>query len=593
MLACGAGLLLALAGPGADAARSGASAAGRAVARRTSSPPVWRTAPKSAHAGQTLNLVLDPTTARACGVAVLGPYEGQQVSWNFKTSGLLLKIALHTRSTATPGRWSVRASCGMANGKQPQIRSVSFPVRGNSGARGLLLQHRDLRVVQIPLITGTPAGKTAGKGAGSRFSDRTQCVAYADERRSDIYDAAVAAGVPRGGLRAHPSSGDDYVWNAKYWAENAARAHIPEGPDPVPGAIAVFTSGKYGHVAYVESVNRDGSFNVTERNKNGCNCSTGNTSGTYGRRDGLIFIYGGPAGSGPAPAFDPAAYQGHIVKQDNGKPTSWLVVDAQGHRNWIPDGGTFECLVNQGHPVDTLSAGQLQKLPDQNGVWAHCTPPKPTTTTVVVTTTTTPTTTTRPPTTTTPAPTQDRTAPSTPGGLSASGATTSSINFSWNASSDNVGVAGYFVYANDNHVANASGTSVTVGGLACGTTYTLAVDAYDAAANHSAKASISAGTAPCPLPTYSETAGGVAHTWTNYSNAGGNEGPTIAAGQTVQIACKVQGFRVADGNTWWYRIAQAPWNGQFYVSADAFYNNGHTSGSLSGTPFVDPAVRDC
>ena len=75
--------------------------------------------------------------------------------------------------------------------------------------------------------------------------------------------------------------------------------------------------------------------------------------------------------------------------------------------------------------------------------------------------------------------------------------------------------------------------------------------------------------------------------------AAGRSSPTIASNQTVQIACKVQGFRVADGNTWWYRIAQAPWSNQYYVSADAFYNNGQTSGSLHGTPFVDPAVRDC
>ena len=87
--------------------------------------------------------------------------------------------------------------------------------------------------------------------------------------------------------------------------------------------------------------------------------------------------------------------------------------------------------------------------------------------------------------------------------------------------------------------------------------------------------------------------GGVAHTWTNYASAGGNEGPSIASNQTVQIACKVTGFKVADGNTWWYRIASSPWNNAFYVSADAFYNDGATSGSLSGTPFVDPAVPSC
>jgi hypothetical protein len=100
-------------------------------------------------------------------------------------------------------------------------------------------------------------------------------------------------------------------------------------------------------------------------------------------------------------------------------------------------------------------------------------------------------------------------------------------------------------------------------------------------------------TTPAPARTWSETTGGVAHTWTNHTNAGGTQGPSIGSNQTVQIACKLQGFRVADGNTWWYRIAQAPWNNQFYVSADAFYNNGATSGSLRGTPFVDPAVGDC
>lgn len=97
---------------------------------------------------------------------------------------------------------------------------------------------------------------------------------------------------------------------------------------------------------------------------------------------------------------------------------------------------------------------------------------------------------------------------------------------------------------------------------------------------------------PAP-PTYAETTGGVAHTWTNYTNAGGTQGPSIGSNATVQIACALPGFRVADGNTWWYRIASSPWNGAYYVSADAFYNDGRTSGSLIGTPFVDPAVPHC
>lgn len=66
--------------------------------------------------------------------------------------------------------------------------------------------------------------------------------------------------------------------------------------------------------------------------------------------------------------------------------------------------------------------------------------------------------------------------------------------------------------------------------------------------------------APQPPATYAETVGGNAHTWTNYTNAGGYEGPTIPAYTTVEIACKLSGFRVQDGNTWWYQIASTPWN---------------------------------
>jgi hypothetical protein len=93
--------------------------------------------------------------------------------------------------------------------------------------------------------------------------------------------------------------------------------------------------------------------------------------------------------------------------------------------------------------------------------------------------------------------------------------------------------------------------------------------------------------------TYSETTGSDTNTWTNYTDAGGTQGPTIPPYRSVQVTCKITGFQVADGNTWWYEIATGPWNNEFYASADAFYNNGQMSGSLIGTPFVDPNVPNC
>jgi hypothetical protein len=95
----------------------------------------------------------------------------------------------------------------------------------------------------------------------------------------------------------------------------------------------------------------------------------------------------------------------------------------------------------------------------------------------------------------------DTQAPTMPGGLAVTGATTSSVSLGWTASSDNVGVAGYGVYKNGVNVASTQATSYSVSGLACGTTYTFSVDAYDAAGNRSGKASISAATSACPATT--------------------------------------------------------------------------------------------
>ncbi len=98
---------------------------------------------------------------------------------------------------------------------------------------------------------------------------------------------------------------------------------------------------------------------------------------------------------------------------------------------------------------------------------------------------------------------------------------------------------------------------------------------------------------PKNVRTYAETPGGTVHTWTDYATAEGSPGPLIPAHMTVRVACKVSGFKVPDGDTWWYRIESGPWDGGYYGSADAFYNNGRTSGPLHGTPIVDRSVLDC
>lgn len=87
--------------------------------------------------------------------------------------------------------------------------------------------------------------------------------------------------------------------------------------------------------------------------------------------------------------------------------------------------------------------------------------------------------------------------PSAPTGLAASGATTSSVTLAWNASTGADPAVGYDVFVNQTAVPTTTGTSATVAGLACGKTYTFAVDAYDSAGNKSSQVSTTAATSGC------------------------------------------------------------------------------------------------
>jgi len=84
--------------------------------------------------------------------------------------------------------------------------------------------------------------------------------------------------------------------------------------------------------------------------------------------------------------------------------------------------------------------------------------------------------------------------PSTPGNLTATAVSSSQINLSWTASTDNVGVAGYDVYRNGVKVGSTTSTSYSDTGLAASTTYSYFVKARDAAGNESAASNTASAT---------------------------------------------------------------------------------------------------
>lgn len=76
--------------------------------------------------------------------------------------------------------------------------------------------------------------------------------------------------------------------NANQWDDNARAAGIPTDSNPRAGDVAISNSGFYGHAMYVESVNGDGTINISQYNAA--------LDGRYSTRSGmspagLVFIH--------------------------------------------------------------------------------------------------------------------------------------------------------------------------------------------------------------------------------------------------------------------------------------------------------------
>lgn len=99
--------------------------------------------------------------------------------------------------------------------------------------------------VQKPVVESTTyiQRSSSGNSSGNTYAPGN-CTWYAKSRRPDL-----------------PNS----LGNADTWAYRAAAQGIPTGYTPQPGAV-----GQYGmHVVIVESVNGDGTFNLSEMNYQG------------------------------------------------------------------------------------------------------------------------------------------------------------------------------------------------------------------------------------------------------------------------------------------------------------------------------------
>ncbi len=124
--------------------------------------------------------------------------------------------------------------------------------------------------------------------------------------------------------------------------------------------------------------------------------------------------------------------------------------------------------------------------------------------------------------------------PATPTGMTASNATSTTVDLSWNAATDNVGVTNYLVYTNGSNAINVGNvTSYQRTGLSPNTTYDFLVRAVDAAGNQSANSNDA----------------------TISTTGGGNSGTNLALGKTAIQSSTYgspnlgQASNAVDGNT--------------------------------------------
>lgn len=104
---------------------------------------------------------------------------------------------------------------------------------------------------EIPAAVALPAitpGVVAAKPVygGNNTYDKGYCTWYVKDRRG--------ASLPNG------------LGNANTWYSRAAGMGMAVGSTPRAGAVGTTTRGSLGHVVYVESVNADGTINISEMN---------------------------------------------------------------------------------------------------------------------------------------------------------------------------------------------------------------------------------------------------------------------------------------------------------------------------------------
>ncbi len=199
----------------------------------------------------------------------------------------------------------------------------------------------------------------------------------------------------------------------------------------------------------------------------------------------------------------------------------------------------------------------------------------------------------------------DTEAPTAPSSLSYSNVTETSVNLSWTASTDNIGVTGYDIYKDGSLLASSSGTSYNATGLAASTPYSFYVKAKDEAGNISTASNTVNITTNSNTVTYCTTQGNnSSYEWIasvaigSYTNSSGaanytdftSENISLEAGSSVSVSL-TPGFSGSTYNEYWKIWIDYNSDGDFDDSGELAFDAGSMSKStVSGNMSISSSA---
>ena len=228
--------------------------------------PAW--AARTAHvvAGSSFVTTLAPTTAKRCDVTISGPRKGDAVRWTIQANGMPIRLTLPTERAATPGRWTVLASCIQRYGARRLSARMTLYLLGSDG-RHPLARHGALRRFVIRPHPQALGGSETGASVkvariavtyGKSRATGDDYPAPWRTRRDSVLDVwgnynRECTSFVAWALASRNGFSMPFHANAIAWAAQARARGYRVDRNPTAGSVAYWGVGP-GHVAYVERV---------------------------------------------------------------------------------------------------------------------------------------------------------------------------------------------------------------------------------------------------------------------------------------------------------------------------------------------------